>query len=242
LRLQETGEPPASSSDDLQSLLFEGAQWLCEKLPKVKRRPCVLCGKLTHTLHRPCVRRGEARPPLNEVYCSQCISSVQDSAEHSTVADVPTPWGADDESGFVHQDAAIETSSHASPSASSDQSADDEGHSEGGDLSDAESGESLASASAAPDYGRGGEAPVCEDASAMVKPQFLSVDLLGLSGFLCSLSLDLEDQETSWNNLCRAGARALAILPCQVGSHGTRENSHVSTCQSCLRWTPTQFV
>ena len=45
----------------------------------------------------------------------------------------------------------------------------------------------------------------------------IAVDLLGLSGFLCSLSLDLGDQEMSWNKLCRAGARALAILPCQVG-------------------------
>ena len=84
-------------------------------------------------------------------------------------------------------------------------------------MSEAESGESLASASVSPDYGRGVEAPVCEDASAMVKPQSLSVDLLGLSGFLCSLSLDLEEQENSWSRLCRAGARALAILPCQVG-------------------------
>ena len=217
LRLEETREPPASSSEDLQRLLFEGAQWLCKKLPKVTRRPCVVCGKPANTLYRPCVRRGEARPPLSQVYCSQCFPLEEDSAHHSTIADIPTPWGTDDESGFVHQDVTIATSSPASSSDSSDQSDGGEGHGEGGDLLEAESGETLASGSAASDYDHCGEAPVCENDGAMVSPQFLSVDLLGLSGFLCSLSLDLEDLEISWNGLCRAGARALAILPCQVG-------------------------
>ena len=108
-------------------------------------------------------------------------------------------------------------SSPASSSDSFDQGFGGEGYGEGGDLLEAESCETLASASAASDYGHCGEAPVCENAGAMVSPRFLSVDLLGLSGFLCSLSLDLEDLEISWNRLCRAGARALAILPCQVG-------------------------
>ena len=135
LRLEETREPPASSSEDLQRLLFEGAQWLCKKLPKVTRRPCVVCGKLAHTLYRPCVRRSEARPPLSQVYCSQCFPLEEDSAQHSTIADIPNPWGTDDDLGFVHQDVTIETSSPASSSDSSDHSADGEGHGDGVDLS-----------------------------------------------------------------------------------------------------------
>lgn len=83
-------------------------------------------------------------------------------------------------------------------------------------VSEVKSDDSLASSSASSDHGRGGEATASGDASSMIKPQVLSLELLLLSGFSSNLVLDLEDMDISWRDLSRAGGRALAMLPCRV--------------------------